>query len=62
MRLLCKFKSIFKVKPVLEHATISNIMTYLGTEPGSRFTSEIVILTENNISVILPTLETITNC
>ena len=59
---MLRFKPFFKVKPVLEHVAILNILTYLGTEPVSRFMSEIVTLTENMILVILPTLETITNC
>ena len=59
---MLRFKPFFKVKPVLEHVAILNILTYLGTEPVFGFISEIVILTENMISVKLPTLETITNC
>ena len=46
----------------MEHFAIMNILTYLDSEPVSRFMSEIVTLTENMILVILPTLKTITNC
>ena len=59
---MLRFKPFLKVEAVLEHVAILNILTCLGTEPVSRFMSEIVTLTENMILVILPTLETITNC
>ena len=59
---MLRFKSFFKVKPILEHVAILNILTYLDTEPVSRFMSEIVTLTENMILVILPTLEKIMIC
>ena len=59
---MLRFKPFLKVKPVFEHVAIFNILTYLGTEPGSRFMSEIVTLTENMILVLLAILETITNC
>ena len=59
---MLRFKPFLKVKPVLEHFAILNILTYLGIEPASRFMPEIVTMTEFMISFILPTLETITNC
>ena len=59
---MLRFKPFLKVKLIFEHVAILNIITYLDTEPVSRFMSEIVTLTENMILVILPTLETITNC
>ena len=59
---MLRLKHFFKVKLVLEHVAILNILAYLGKEPVFRFMSEIVTLTENMILVILPTLETITNC
>ena len=59
---MLRFKSFLKVKPVLKLVGILKILTYLGTEPVSRFMLEIVTLKENMILVILPTLETITNC
>ena len=49
---MLRFKLFFKVKPVLEYIVILNILTYLGTEPVSRFMSEIVSLTENTVLVI----------
>ena len=54
---MLRFKSFLTVEPILEHVAILNILTYLGTEPVSRFMSAIVTLTENMISVILPTLK-----
>ena len=59
---MLRFKPFFKFKPVLKHVAILKILTYLGTEHVFRFTPEIETLTENMILVILPTLETITNC
>ena len=46
---MLRLKPFSKVKPVLEHVAILNILTYLGTEPVARFMSEIVTLTENII-------------
>ena len=48
---MLRFKPFLKVKPVLEHVAILNILTYLGTKPVSRFMSEVVTLTENMILV-----------
>ena len=59
---MLRVKPFFKVKSVLEYVATLKILAYLGTEPVSRFMSEIEKLTENIISVVLPTLETITNC
>ena len=43
---MLKFKRFFKVKTGMEHVAISNIWTYLGTEPVFRFMSEIETVTE----------------
>ena len=53
---------VLKVKPVFGTCREFKHIDVLSTEPVSRFMSEIVTLTENMISVILPTSETITNC